>query len=668
MEEPRAGLIPHYQGRWAVLEEQVGLGEQGDLEEQGTSREGVIQQEEQNLETFPCKQCEKVFVKKNYLYYHKLRVHGEKQTCDICNKQLASKNKLKVHVQNVHEAPKFKCLCCSKTFSVRRNLKAHENLCGRMTRQRGHIPCSVCSKKYATEYSLRQHQHQMHTVPIAMGVYGKPVKELIPCIVCQKGYKSKAYLKIHMKTIHDAVEEEGRIIIRKFNKKSTQKENIIIQNGVQFKIQCPGCPDDFFTTTDLLKHKKKKHVGENVYNCTECNAKFTKNYLLINHKSSQHRGTQFKCSACPAKFKMNQTLRNHESRVHRNPQPHRLRKSNCDVRRSELKRREKEVVNQVKEKIATFPEDSQRRILKNLIKTNPNILDSYEKNPLTNEDIREMIVDNSIPDLVMLNILSKLRKKWGVKVAVKNIRKHLVERKQAFEPYFKNQLIKKDDEVHFENKKGEAVSRYLTYCTNVPGLIAMLKKEIPDFDNTKYFIVIAMDGGKNNLKICLNWSKRGVDSNKNKLMGPKHSLVLASVCSVDETHGNIKLLLDLIKANELDFKLSTDLKIVNMYVGKQSASCKFPCPYSDCTRDSHGIWHKGPKMATFNDLNENFEQYSQHGEGNRKKLMSFKNQEFEPLTRSNSFILYSIPPPVKVVRIARIEKIKICKWLEELDG
>ena len=57
------------------------------------------------------------------------------------------------------------------------------------------------------------------------------------------------------------------------------------------------------------------------------------------------------------------------------------------------------------------------------------------------------------------------------------------------------------------------------------------------------------------------------------------------------------------------------------------------------------------------DPHENFEQYSQHGEGNRKKLMSFKNQEFEPLTRVNSFILYSIPPPVKVVRIARIKKI-----------
>ena len=163
-----------------------------------------------------------------------------------------------------------------------------------------------------------------------------------------------------------------------------------------------------------------------------------------------------------------------------------------------------------------------------------------------------------------------------------------------------------------------------------------------------------MDGGKNNLKICLNFSKRGADTNKNKLMGPKHSLVLASVCSVDETHGNLKLLLDLLKVNELNYRLSTDLKLVNIVTGKQSASCKFPCPYGDCTRDSHGIWHKGPKMTTFTDLNENYEQYSQHGEGNRKKLMSFKNQEFEPLIKSNVCILYSIPPPVKVVRIVRL--------------
>ena len=83
-----------------------------------------------------------------------------------------------------------------------------------------------------------------------------------------------------------------------------------------------------------------------------------------------------------------------------------------------------------------------------------------------------------------------------------------------------------------------------------------------------------MDGGKNNLKICMNYSKRDKDEGKWKLMGPKHSIVLATVVDVPETYHNMSLMLKSIKAELLNFKLSTDLKLVNILVGKQSAGCK----------------------------------------------------------------------------------------------
>ena len=45
------------------------------------------------------------------------------------------------------------------------------------------------------------------------------------------------------------------------------------------------------------------------------------------------------------------------------------------------------------------------------------------------DDVVEMIYENSIPDIVMFRILKKLRKKWGMKIVVKNMRQHLIEHK-----------------------------------------------------------------------------------------------------------------------------------------------------------------------------------------------------------------------------------------------
>jgi hypothetical protein len=87
-----------------------------------------------------------------------------------------------------------------------------------------------------------------------------------------------------------------------------------------------------------------------------------------------------------------------------------------------------------------------------------------------------------------------------------------------------------------------------------------------------YLCVLAIDGVKSNLKLCLNFSKRAKDNGKWKLYGPKHSLVLASVSDVPESYHNVKVLFDLVNVDGFDFVLSTDLKLVNMICGKQSNS------------------------------------------------------------------------------------------------
>ena len=89
-----------------------------------------------------------------------------------------------------------------------------------------------------------------------------------------------------------------------------------------------------------------------------------------------------------------------------------------------------------------------------MIKENPSVLETnFKDNPLTEADVIEMIVDNSIPDIVILNILKILRKKWGMCICVKNMRKLLIERKQIFEPYFQNMLLNEETTLQFKDTK-----------------------------------------------------------------------------------------------------------------------------------------------------------------------------------------------------------------------
>ena len=61
--------------------------------------------------------------------------------------------------------------------------------------------------------------------------------------------------------------------------------------------------------------------------------------------------------------------------------------------------------------------------------------------------------------------------------------------------------------------------------------------------------IVGADDGKGMLKITFNWSKRGHDKEKAKLMSVKRGLLLAAVCEVPETYNNMQILIHLTKIN-----------------------------------------------------------------------------------------------------------------------
>ena len=90
--------------------------------------------------------------------------------------------------------------------------------------------------------------------------------------------------------------------------------------------------------------------------------------------------------------------------------------------------------------------------------------------------------------------------------------------------FFSYGYLTSKSDTCFKSKAGVPISRYVVYCTDIPGLIAWKKLLEDDFDN-EYMNIIGLDDGKSILKICWNWSKSEVDEGKYKLMGPKRSII-----------------------------------------------------------------------------------------------------------------------------------------------
>ena len=92
-------------------------------------------------------------------------------------------------------------------------------------------------------------------------------------------------------------------------------------------------------------------------------------------------------------------------------------------------------------------------ILKELISENIDFVNSIETNPLTEDDVIEIIQDNNLSDRAMLKIVQKLTEKWGKEnVITKSIAKKLVKRKKILDHFFTKRWLDNESELHFKTK------------------------------------------------------------------------------------------------------------------------------------------------------------------------------------------------------------------------
>ena len=161
---------------------------------------------------------------------------------------------------------------------------------------------------------------------------------------------------------------------------------------------------------------------------------------------------------------------------------------------------------------------------------------------------------------------------------------------------------------------------------------------------------ISIDKGDNSLKFIINLIDKNWDPEitftrtekpGNLCSGVKQSIILAYVENVSEDYENIRLIMELLRVDELDYVVAADMKLLNVLLGLCGHGGKYACIYCEGEK---GLEAGNPR--TFSNLIHNYNAYVEAG--SKPKLMQkFKNVINLPLIKveCDQKVDNAVPPP-----------------------
>ncbi|XP_068158919.1 transcription factor grauzone [Drosophila tropicalis] len=165
--------------------------------------------------------------------------------CDLCDFSGKFLSELKTHFQEVHQR-EFYIKCCNKIFTRASKLMDH----------------------------IRKHVNP----------------KLFTCSICNKSLNSQDYLATHIETVHNKVDQIGKVL----------------------KFPCPKCERTFSSERRLSNHLAKHDTDQLEHSCDICQKSFANVHRLRRHKQSIHEDLHpHVCDICGKKFKFKPSFERH---------------------------------------------------------------------------------------------------------------------------------------------------------------------------------------------------------------------------------------------------------------------------------------------------------------------------------------------------------------------
>ena len=541
---------------------------------------------------YHCHTCRKCYRTSRSLRDHMRYKHGPPASCDQCGKVFETQMKLQVHVRYMHSGIMFACTICQKKFKGRQNLARHVPSCTRGVRRRraredSQFNCEVCHKSFASKEALCLHFKRFHKIAVRnestafersiFSKYHMRRRRRVAarrCSKCSQIFKGSSGLKRHMK-VHRVVTVPG-------GEQAQPRPNFA----------CESCGKEFGAKNVLARHTSECHphlVLE--FGCDKCDKKFTSRRAQKQHKSRSHKDTVFACHKCDSKFSQKQNMRAHLKKCKegeiRKPKPY------SELSPNGKKKRNKEILKKFSLETLEMSKVEKQKLFRAMVAECPEVLETYSSNPLSADDVLDIIRDVNLSNAQVIKIIVKLNRKWKGCISPK-IRQALQKFQRTLDHLFTTKDVRGDEELHFEDVQGNPLdSRWVTYCTDLDTLLGAVELEEGEEAGDNVF---GVDDGKKILKLIWNRVKRGEVGVKGKVGGGvKYSQVLFSVAGVKETYNNMKVssghglirshlapqvMFELLNLSSQHGRLALDLKLANIFSGLQPGSAKFPCLYA----------------------------------------------------------------------------------------
>ncbi len=287
----------------------------------------------------------------------------------------------------------------------------------------------------------------------------------------------------------------------------------------------------------------------------------------------------------------------------------------------------------------------------------------YSDKPIPASELKKMMQVNNM-SLNQVKKQSFMIRTWQGRNSIEpRTLNTLVEMDRTLQPFFKSQ------DVELEGHKNTLVKRSITYCHDVNGVIQHIKETRGYSSESTLRSKIGIDSGGDFLKVCLNLDvvdsdnspkkkakfayKEGACASEFKDSGVKKIIILAIVENVTESHGNLKIILDLLGIQNIDCVHAMDMKAANAFIGIGTASSTFPCTWCEMKKSEFGneeFLFTGGNLRTLGSIRKNAQEYqlALQGHKGRTKLSSAQqlNCEHPPLCykEDSTVVLHVIPP------------------------
>ncbi|XP_070198875.1 zinc finger protein 595-like [Littorina saxatilis] len=289
--------------------------------------------------TKTCNVCQKTFSRMDSLTRH-MRVHtGERPyVCEYCSASYKILRHLKDHVHSKHtKTEPYKCEKCDKSFAYSTARYRHEKVCGKKLSDRVEFQCAKCERGFVTAQGYEKHQKSCDASQTEGGSGSKADDLPFICNTCEKRFESFPGLDHHQRFLCGRSPQKGSYTCEECGKVFRQR-NVYISHTrrhVGEKLfKCSQCDASFYDNHDLQRHMKRHNAslkcpqgevagqsGTKKFQCSSCDAAFCNKQNLAVHVMRIHNGMKpHKCSECELDFSCQRGLSKHIRRVHRKEQ------------------------------------------------------------------------------------------------------------------------------------------------------------------------------------------------------------------------------------------------------------------------------------------------------------------------------------------------------------